>query len=162
MRAYEILGWLEGRKIRRKAWDEGGYVSFNYSSGVWLNHKNEEPINFSLPRQFFEYDDWLTYEEPKERIPVLKECRSYDENRYVKLGDIVIYHEKNFLISNEKASIQKHPAVVTHVWSSGSTCDLLCFDAEGSGSVFTKKMVEISFKKINDDGLVLTGWWEWP
>lgn len=65
MYAYEIEGWLEGKKIRRKAWFSKEHVYWDKATKVWWRYENlDERLDWELSMLFNE-DDWEEYQEPK-------------------------------------------------------------------------------------------------
>lgn len=62
MKAYEIPGWLDGVKIRRKCWLK--HVYMNFENGRWVSKNKLNPCD-SVILSLWKEEDWEVYEEPK-------------------------------------------------------------------------------------------------
>ncbi len=62
MRAYQISGWLDGVKIRRRGWNKKNYIYFNDKG--WFTSNGYE---FTYDLVDFKLYDWEVYKEPKEK-----------------------------------------------------------------------------------------------
>lgn len=84
MKAYEIPGWLDGKKIRRKGWENKGYWYCNSEEDAFITNGGMQ-IKLSPSSQLFQDDDWEPYEEPEPKTVTLYRYTYEDKH----IGEIV-------------------------------------------------------------------------
>ncbi len=87
-RAFDIPGWLDGVKIRRKNWMEEMFMFFHPING-W-RHDKAVPVDTSVcgsAGSMWVHDDWEPFTEPKKKrkVKLYRDiCRSHGD--YIFLG----------------------------------------------------------------------------
>lgn len=68
MRAYEIEGWLDGIRIKRKSWDKQ-YIYYDSDQWIYQNGPTPKPEVGIYLRvdELFDCKDWEIYQEPKQK-----------------------------------------------------------------------------------------------
>lgn len=79
--AYELEGWLEGKKIRRKEWDKEHYIKFLIEKRVW-SWDYKVPFSRFL-EELFRKNDWEYFKETKKITLYRYTCQAKEDSKNI-------------------------------------------------------------------------------